>query len=322
MQTAFGSHVHEGIQAAPTGDEPSEATVLHDFAIPVRFGIEIEMSNISLPRMHETVVAALHLPPPANVSPRSQRHHDVTDGQGRVWEVKVDCGAVNELATPILSTHEDLTTLSGVAASLAGVGACILGESGLHIHVDAASFMPRDIINIVALFARYQGPLERALQVRPERHGYCKVLDPDIAHRLRRGRDLPREDFFAMCLSYTGGRNRNVNLTNLIQKNKHTVEFRMFNATLDPSVIAHYTAVVMGIVGAAKSEVDFYEHMLQNTAPTLSQFCAHIGLDSERGAGAYLLAQAAHSESKPRALPSLHRRPSRNFFSEEKLKLT
>ena len=278
--------------------------------MPVRFGIEIEMTHLSLARMHAQTCAAL------NVAPMATRHgygwdYDVRDAQARVWEVKVDGGAVNEISTPIFLTSEDLQTLGRVAVSLASAGACTLGACGLHIHVDAASFFPRDMVNIMALVALYQQPLEQALQVRGERQVYCKRTDPDAVRALYAMRDLPRDEFCMRSISYVGGRDRNINMTNLIARDKHTIEFRLFNATLDPTLIGHYTAVVMGMVQAAKGQVDFYQEIQRAPKPTLAQFCASVGLNPAHGVGAFLLAQPQAAPDAPRPMPArLHRRPS------------
>ena len=84
------------------------------FPIPVPFGVEIEMSRLGLRSMHVAVSDALDVPVRWAAPPHWMRHDNVHDNRGEVWEVKIDCGSVNELATPILSTHEDLAALCRV----------------------------------------------------------------------------------------------------------------------------------------------------------------------------------------------------------------
>lgn len=234
----------------------------------VSMGIEVEMQNIALPKARSVVFKGL---------PGAQRRTErgVIDSQDRLWEVKLDgggrAGDIVELASPILTSLDDVRTTQTLSAALAEQGAMSTARTGVHLHVDAreeAMTVPH-MVRLVGMAARYEADLYHTLGVSPARRDrYCLPMEQGRIAALLRDPPADRE---TLCRAYRGAlpdRDRGLNVDNITNfKNKITMEFRYFDGTLEAPLIGAYASLVQGMV----------RHALAGTEPPSPHSLARPG---------------------------------------------
>lgn len=168
-----------------------------------KFGIEIEFTGISRSEAADVVSKYLE----GSIS-RSYDYYDtytVTAPDGRNWKLMYD-GSLHcrrrvgrsstsagseyscELVSPILIYREDIGTLQDIVRRLRKAGGMTNNSCGIHIHLDGAAHTPRSIRNFINLIASRNDLFYKALQIEPERMGYCKKMDAYLVKRMNESR--------------------------------------------------------------------------------------------------------------------------------------
>lgn len=194
------------------------------------------------------------------------KERDIADGSQRIWRVVRDASIDAysdeeqcELVTPILR-YSDLEILQQLVAKLKAAGACVNKSCGLHIHVDAKGFTPQAVVNLVTLISSREQLLYRALGIPKDRMRYCKRINeelvqtilekkPESLEELRRDWYL-ESPYETVEGKYHSTRYHGLNLHAMFTKG--TVEFRLFNSTLEANEVKAYVQFVLALCKQAK----------------------------------------------------------------------
>ena len=222
------------------------------------FGIELEYDKISTRKAAETVAAAV------GGTYRYEGTHlsnwVVTMPDGRKWNCETDASVSrgSETVSPILR-FADIPMLQDVVRALRRAGAKAGGGAGLHIHVGAAQMTPKQIQNLVKIFYKQEELIVKGCGTAENRLGWytrrtdrefvdkmLKIRNPtmaNLADAYYHGEDRYRH--------YSDARYRTLNLHNLWNGGKHTVEFRFFEATTHAGEIRTNALLALSIVRKA-----------------------------------------------------------------------
>ena len=182
---------------------------------------------------------------------------------GRKWKVVSDgslCGTSSETVTPVM-TVADLDTLQKVVRALRRKGAKANSRTGLHVHVGAADFTAENVKNLVKTFYKQEelilkaaGTLQSRIDsyTRKTDHGFvdkiCAMRNPTMAKI--------GDAYYGGCYDrhshYCRARYRALNLHNLWNGGKHTVEYRFFNGTTHAGEVK--TAVQLALLIAIRAK--------------------------------------------------------------------
>ncbi|HHX40692.1 MAG TPA: hypothetical protein GX715_12070 [Armatimonadetes bacterium] len=136
-----------------------------------------------------------------------------------------------------------------VAEHLDSSGADLSEYCGLHVHVDASNLDGRQLTNLLCLAYRYQSVVTNLLHIHPDRMEYCQPLDEYTANYVARRKPETAWQFNQYLRTCCTSRYRTVNFWALSAHD--TVEFRWYNATLNPDLIAAYIDLSVGFVARA-----------------------------------------------------------------------
>ena len=174
-----------------------------------------------------------------NAAPRG-RSGSVLDHKGRIWKVCRDysiheCGESCEIISPPLRVS-DLGLLADVVRELRTVGR-VNGLCGVHVHVDGAPFKREGhpLENLIDTIRWGEPAMFRFARTYPCRRTFCKRRPQ------KRGKGWSLKD------RYWG-----TNLRALVDHG--TVEYRMFNGTLEPEEIEAFVLLALGTVNLARSK--------------------------------------------------------------------
>lgn len=191
---------------------------------------------------------------------------DIADKDRRIWRVVRDasidaCSDEEqcELVTPIL-VYDDLVTLVAVVERIKVAGGKVNRSCGLHIHVDARGFTPQAVVNLVTLIGSREQLLYKALGIPKNRMRYCKRINDDLVEiiRLRKPESMEelRKDWYqespyeVVAGKYHSTRYHGLNLHAMFTKG--TVEFRLFNSTLEGKEIKAYVQFTLALCKQAQ----------------------------------------------------------------------
>ena len=223
------------------------------------FGIELEYDRITTRKAAETV---------AQVVGGTYRYEGwhlenwvVEMPDGRKWNCETDAsvGGGSETVSPILR-FTDIPMVQEVVRALRRAGARTGGGAGLHIHVGASHMTPKQIQNLVKIFYKQEELIVRGCGTQSERLGhFTRRTDRvfvDKMLRLRAPTMASLGDAYYNGVNdrfrhYCKARYRTLNLHNLWNGGKRTVEFRLFEATTHAGEIRTNILLALSIVRKA-----------------------------------------------------------------------
>lgn len=232
------------------------------------FGIEIEMTGLSRKKAAEVI--AIHF----NSSLRSDRSYfSVIDDSRREWKlvndssIEVESRQNNELSQGVelvspICQYKDIKTIQKIVQKLKKEGAMVNKSCGIHIHIDASRFDARTLRNLANIMYCKEDILYKALNVSPRReHRYCKKIEESFFQELNRKKPLTLENLSHIWYNgssarshthYDNSRYHALNLHSVF--NKGTVEFRLFNGSLNINKIESYIQMCLAISNQALSQ--------------------------------------------------------------------
>ena len=194
--------------------------------------------------------------------------YEVTDQQGRVWKCITDASlsagrehSAEIVTPPLYGTAEDIELAGQVATALRRGGAKVDGSCGEHIHVGTydthgtQKMNTRAILNACKIWAGKEDLILQAFNVSRNRMQWCARIEADFLERLPRistAAELNRAWFGYTNTNpdhYDGHRYHALNLNNIWRAGK-TIEFRIFNGTLNADKIAARALFVLHIAAA------------------------------------------------------------------------
>ena len=241
------------------------------------FGIEIEFTGIT--RNEATKVAAEYLNGTVTNTSDYYDTKKITTADGRVWKIMSD-GSIScqkkqgrqkvaatreysvELVSPILTYQGDIETLQELVRRLRKAGAFTNNSCGIHIHLDGADHTARSIRNFVNIIASKNDLFYKALQISPERMGYCKKMDEILVEKINRRKPKTLAQIESLWYEgYSESTNRHyhssryhfLNLHSFFNGN-HTVELRGFNSELHAGKIRSYIVLALALNNQALTQ--------------------------------------------------------------------
>ncbi len=225
----------------------------------LRFGIEIE--TVGLRR--ELLARAIHSVVGGSVQMEyGSGGWRVIDPSGRSWRVVPDgslSGGDNsgEIVSPILG-YDDIERLQQIVRAVRAAGARTDDSTGIHIHVDGASFNAKSITNLVKFVFKQERLLEHVLGITPRRlERYCRPIEPAFLQRLEAKtpktlRDV-QDAWYGSSTTrperYHSSRYHGLNLNSLFFRG--TIEFRYFNGSLHAGEVKSYIQLVLALAANA-----------------------------------------------------------------------
>ena len=238
-----------------------------------RFGIEIELTGIT--REEAAQVIADFFGTESYFIGTYYQTYGAKDRNGREWKATYDSsikaqkkcwGGIRaaddyyktEIVSPIL-TYEDIPDLQELIRRLRHKKALVNEKCGIHIHVDAGRFTPQTLRNIVNIMASKENILYKALQINPNRLGYCKKVNEELIRTINRKRPGTMEELKDLWYAEDplSDRDRHYNSTRYHGLNLHatftkgTVEFRLFNSTLHAGEVKAYIQFCLAVTHQA-----------------------------------------------------------------------
>ena len=223
------------------------------------FGVELEYDRISTAKAAKVVAEVTG--GTAAYEGRHLSNWAVTMPDGRKWNCETDGSLTNgsETVSPILKIA-DIPMLQEVVRALKRAGARTGGGAGLHIHVGAARMTPQQIQNLVKIFYKQEELIVRGCGTASDRLGwYTRRTDREFVELMLRLRNPTMENLADAYYHgvrdrynhYCSARYRTLNLHNLWNGGKHTVEFRLFEATTHAGEIRANVLLALTIVHKA-----------------------------------------------------------------------
>lgn len=212
----------------------------------LRFGVEVELDNLSLVSAKETVEDYLEGP---------------YDHLGREWKVCADASVPNgfELVTPPMY-YADIVLMQEIFRRLRLRGARRSSDTGVHVHVSAREFSPQQLVSLINLYASYSELFIKMLNVYSHRRLlFCQPVLP-FAKKLSL---LDEISFDAISTAWYGDNsqdtsNERYDETRYTELNIHsyfyrrTVEFRAFNSTNHAGKIKSFIVLAIALVSYAQ----------------------------------------------------------------------
>lgn len=229
------------------------------------FGIEIETVGQTRERIARAIQSVVGGTVSHSGQPFCFDPWKVTDRQGRTWTVMADASLSApkdrqaEVVSPILC-YDDIPELQEVVRAVRRVGGKVDRTTGIHVHVDAARFDARAIINLVKIVNKQERLIEHALGISEQRRSrWCRGIDAEFLAMLerRRPRTLQQLNRFWYGREnnnpthYDPSRYHGVNLHNIWYR--QTVEFRWFESTLHAGKVKAYIQFVLALAAKAQN---------------------------------------------------------------------
>ena len=261
-----------------------------------RFGIEVEMTGLTRQKAAEVIAAAIN--GRYSYVGGSYRAYKVTDTFNRKWKIVNDSSITTsgydeavELVSPILY-YDKMKTLGKILVALKAAGAIVNESCGIHIHVDAANHNVKSLKNLVKLFAKREDLIEKILKIHSRRLSYCSKTDSYLTRNIHKAKDMDSlaelwyggDEYHIESEKrnhYSSTRYRMLNLHNVWFRG--TVEFRMFNSSLDVDVVTSYIQFALAIsarainIKSVKSSRLYYDTDKKET----SQWLTRLGLTGQ-----------------------------------------
>lgn len=226
----------------------------------MKFGIEVEFGGDLTALINELVAEGLS----SNSSVHSYMGHSETE-----WIVKRD-GSVQgggELVGPPLrfDSEEDRDQVTRAIKCMQRAGCRPIEQAGIHVHIESRGMTPRQISAVGRMFARYEDVLYRLgtsgwRTLRSAARQYAKPLTEDQKKGLAKAKtdDQLQRAYYGSDGGWRreshGHSSRYCGLNLHSHWYRGTIEFRIFNSSVNPERVQAYIAVCAAIIRDAKND--------------------------------------------------------------------
>ncbi|ASA25630.1 amidoligase family protein [Paenibacillus donghaensis] len=243
-------------------------------------GVEIEFTRLT--RKEAADVVAKFFSTTVGLVQKYYDSYEIRDSINRIWRIKRDAsiwpqrqetGVLMvgtdaykcELVSPILQ-YTDIPLLQELIRCLVTNGAGTNESTGLHVHIGAERFTPNSLRVLCNIFYAKQLLLNKSLQITQFRKWYCKNLPESFIMLLNKRKPKTFEQFADIWYSGTDSwinnrseryhitRYRILNLHPLLRGRQNTIEFRLFNGSLDYDAIKSYIQLSLLITAQALNQ--------------------------------------------------------------------
>ena len=233
------------------------------------FGIEIETFGISRKRVASMI--AKFFGTEVQYAGTYYDIYEIKDAQNRTWKVMYDGSLPNntlrerggaEIVSPILY-YRDIETVQKLVTLLKSKGVQVNEKCGIHIHVGAHHLNVQQLKNLANVMYSKEDIIYKALQVSENREQhYCKKTDEVFIDKLNTEKPADMQslkNLWYSTLAPFENSNNHYNKSRYHSLNYHatftkgTVEFRLFNGSLDADEIKAYIQFVLALVTYAEN---------------------------------------------------------------------
>ncbi|WP_151736725.1 amidoligase family protein ['Paenibacillus yunnanensis' Narsing Rao et al. 2020] len=243
-------------------------------------GVEIEFTRLS--RKEAANVVAEFFGTASELVQTSHDNYQIRDLTNRIWRIKHDASVLPqkivkgvllkgsdeykcELVSPVLQ-YSDIPLLQDLIRYLVKNGAGTNESAGLHIHVGAERFTPNSLRVLCNILYAKQLLLKKSIGVNHVRKWYCKNLPENFITVLNKRKPKTFEQFADIWYSgqneihnnrdkqYHITRYRILNLHPLLGGTQNTIEFRLFNGSLDHLAVKSYIQLSLLITAQALNQ--------------------------------------------------------------------
>ncbi|MBR3746221.1 MAG: amidoligase family protein, partial [Selenomonadaceae bacterium] len=230
----------------------------------------------------------------------------IEDKNSRTWKVMFDSSLLSqrknddgrtvgadgdyrcELVTPILRWN-DIATLQGVVKAIVAAGGFVNKSCGLHVHIGGNELTAQGLRNLLNIVGSRENLFYEAFAVEEYRKDYCRPTNTIIIREFNELKPKTLEE--AKEIWYNGRTSRaerryddsRYTICNLHAFfNKGTVEFRLFNGTLDTEEIAaaiHFSAALVDM--AKRKSRTVYETFTDRPFERMSNFLGRLKLTGD-----------------------------------------
>lgn len=235
-------------------------------------GVEVEMTGIT--REKAAKVASKFLGGTIERTFDSYDTYKITTPDNRIWKIVIDGSIITmkhekgvltsasksysvELVTPILKYDEDIETFQELIRRLRQAGAVSKSDlqCGIHIHIGAKGHTPNTLKNLVNLMASKEELIYKSLEIDPARVRYCKKVNENLIETINKRKPKTLKELADIWYSDYGceSRNKHYHSSRYHGLNLHstftqgTIEFRLFNGTMNAGKIRSYIVFCLAI---------------------------------------------------------------------------
>lgn len=226
-----------------------------------RFGIEIEFAMASRNVM-EGILSGLR---DAGLT-RDTRMRGYSANDSHSWIVKDDAsiGMGGELVSPPLNFEnpEHRAQVVKAVEVLAANGAKTSDRCGIHVHVESSDLTPKEVAAVARLFIKFEDCIYRLASsgwrtIRSSARQYAPPMNQQQVQRITRvnNEEQLKRAYYGDSYMYATGHGHNSRYCGL---NLHshfyrgTIEFRVFNSSLNPKRVSTYVSMCVAMVNDAK----------------------------------------------------------------------
>ena len=197
-----------------------------------------------------------------------------------------------ELVTPIL-TWKDIETLQELVKKIEEKGGVVNSSCGIHIHIGAEAFSIEKLKDLVNLMTSKEDLIYKALNIFPNRIAYCHKTNKVFLKKLNETNPKEKTELAKIWYNseyiqshinthYDDSRYTHTNLHAYFTKG--TVEFRLFNSTLNPVLIKSYIQFCLAVVARVLScnrPIRYKEDIIDNEKFQMRTWLRQLGLNGE-----------------------------------------
>lgn len=180
----------------------------------------------------------------------------VTDGS--VYATGNQRGYGLELVSPILKGQEGMAQLEKACKALANAGAKVNKTCGLHVHHDARDFQAQTFVNLLNIYAGYEGTMDSlvALSRRADNNTYCGSVRTILVSPTRQQRiaEEVRHDNARAIIGVIGTRYVKLNFQSYVTHG--TVEFRQHQGTIEFEKMKYWVMLTQAMVERSLRKVN------------------------------------------------------------------
>lgn len=243
-------------------------------------GIELELTGIS--RLSAAILLADYFDTELDHIGGELDTYEILDEYNRVWKVVKDSSiepqrnyqgnlqyATDEFQVEVVSPilyYNDISMLQEMVRILRVYGEAIVNIStGMHVHIGAHKFSTNNLRSLCNIVYAKQRLLEKTLKFDNQK-GYRNPLSYDFIQQLNRMKPKTLDEltkvWYGTSDCVESGRDkyanstryRLLNLQPLLSREQKTIEFRMFNSTLDEKEIKVYIQLITLIAAQALNQ--------------------------------------------------------------------
>lgn len=259
------------------------------------FGIEIEVEGVSREETAKAIASYFGKIAKYVGDSIGYSAWGFKDNEGRFWKCVSDASLANggcEVVSPICY-YKDIQIIEDIVDILKGLGAKVNYRTGIHIHIGAKKLNASQLRNLVNTFSAHENMVFRALEVDSEREmDYCHKTNAKFLKELNENRPSSREALFNLwyrILSPFDSREKHYNPSRYHAINLHatyskgTVEFRMFNSTLEKEKVASYIIFCMAVIAQAieAKKVSSKKVISDNEKYSMRSWLRQLGLNGK-----------------------------------------